>query len=665
MRKLTIDFETRGSVNLKTSGLFKYAESPDTDIICISFKDSNALSPCVYYTEKFAALLPEGHRLPLVKDIGLLTRLFGLVDVIEAHNATFEMIMWREVMAKRRGMPDIPFNKVRCSAAKAAYYALPRSLSDVGSALNLNVQKDAAGYALMMKMCKPRKPTLADPSIWHEYPEDLARLGRYCIRDVETEEEMSGLLPDMPERELNSWRMDFNINNRGLMVDVEGIKNIRAKVEDSETKLILEIQELTKGFVKSARQIDNLKRWLADNGIDVDNLTKDTVTQTLKKDCPADVARVLEIRQLLGKSSVAKFEAMQDYTCQDNRMHGLFMWHGATTGRFSGKGPQLQNYPRESFKDREIEDVLAWDKETIEIWHCPIMQAASKCLRGMIVAPENKLLVAADFEQIEARVLAWLAREEKVLQQFRDKLPIYELAAADIYGKPYNKINKEERQIGKVCTLALGYQGWISALQNMATAYGIVLPSEDECKKIMTEWRMSRPATVHLWKDYEEAVMKTVSTGQPHSVGCIKFGIQDGFLRVLLPSGRKISYYQPRIDEVVTPYGGEKKSVTYMTQRAINKAGSTKWDRVPTYGGKLAENITQAVAADLLIDALKRVEASSKFKTVLHVHDEVVAEVDAGFKDLKEYEDLVAEVPEWAKGLPIAASGWIGKRYRK
>jgi DNA polymerase len=341
------------------------------------------------------------------------------------------------------------------------------------------------------------------------------------------------------------------------------------------------------------------------------------------------------------------------------------MWHGATTGRFAGKGPQIQNYPRDSYPDFDVNTIIELSNEDIEEMYAPVRQAASKCLRGMLLADSGKLLIAADFEQIEYRVLAWLAGEQKVLDMLQEKeAMIYEKTAAYIYKKPYLQISKDERQIGKVCNLALGYQGWINALVSMATAYNLTLPDTEECTRIMTEWRCSRPATVKFWHNLEDAAMRTVKTGKPHSVGRIKFGIQHGFLRMLLPSGRMISYYKPEIQKKKTPYGVEKEVVTFLVNRAKGKSGVTAFIRDSTYGGKLAENATQAVSADILIESMKRVE-DKNIPVVFHVHDEVVCEIIKNSISLEKFESLISVLPMWADGLPLAASGWIGERYRK
>lgn len=680
---LTMDLESRSRVDLRGCGMYVYAADPSTDIMCFAFKIDQE-EPLLWVPEKFKRLLA-GSPLSTTTD-EVFIQAVNSADEIEAHNAGFEAIMWQEIMVQRYGFPALPFDKIRCSAAKAAYYALPRSLDGLGKALELDVKKDTTGYRIMMKMCKPNRA-----GAWNEDPKDFEKLCVYCIRDVDTEHAASSRLIELPEEELNTWRLDQIINNRGIYVDVSAINNLIAKVAKKESSLLLEVQAITGGVVNSVKQVQATRAWLKEQGLELKDLSKGTVSNALEKNIPPKVRRLLEIRQSLSKSSVSKLKSMANRANEDQRVRGTLMYHGATTGRWSGKGMQPHNYPRDSYGDKEISDILTLDNPMVEmLYGCPIKNA-SKCLRGMITAPQGGDLICADFSSIEGRVLAWIANEELVLSGYRKGKDTYKIAAAPIYGKKYEDINKDERQVGKVIELACGYQGYVGAFKAMASSYGVSYPKEQKVELIgkaearrdkkkvgpITEdeifeawagplimtWRSSRLNTVDYWKGIEHAALSAVKNRgdkKVYSYGRIKFGIRGGFLHCRLPNGRLLSYYAPAPTTTKTKYGVEKEVISFMGVDSY----TGKWTRLKTYGGKLTENIVQAIARDLLVEAMHRVEAAG-YPIVLHVHDEIVAEIPEGTGNLKEFEDLMSIVPAWAKGCPIGAEGWIGKRYRK
>lgn len=657
--KLTIDLESRSKVDLKKRGMYVYAEDPSTDILCFSFKRDNE-PPELWVPEKFLPLCS-----PRINEIRKRTPIFlraiEQAEEIEAHNAGFEAVMWAEIMVKRYGFPELPLEKLYCSAAKAAYYALPRALGEACSALGVSEQKDKAGYQVMMRMCKPRKPTKYNKSEWNEDQKDFEDLCLYCMQDVNAEYALSQALPPLPEYERKIWLMDQVINRRGIPIDVKGVTTLKNSVAAKERELLLEMEALTLGSVKSARQRDKTLDFLNGEGVAVSDLRKDTVVAELESDGLSSTAkRVLEIRQSLGKSSVSKLDAMLESACRDNRVRGAFMYAGATTGRWAGKMIQPQNFPRDSFEtDDEVDFVLTASNEMIEVlFGCP-MQTASKCLRGMIKASGEKYLIGADFSAIEARVLAWLANESKALKAYRDGLDIYKVNAVDIFGVKYENVDKGQRQIGKVSELSLGYQGYTGAFDSMARNYGVILPEERQ-KEIIHAWRESRPMTVALWKGLENAALMAVKTKQPHSYGSIKYGVRGNFLHCRLPSGRLLSYPFPSTAQITDKYNREKEVVTFYGVDTHTK----KWSLQKTYGGSLTENVVQAIARDILAEAMPRIE--KRWPIVMHVHDESLSETDyADENTVKEYEKTMAEPPAWALDCPIDASGWFGKRYRK
>lgn len=370
------------------------------------------------------------------------------------------------------------------------------------------------------------------------------------------------------------------------------------------------------------------------------------------------IKRAIQLRLSLAKTPVKKYEAFRARTVA-GRAHGMLLYHGASTGRWSSTGINVQNLPRPSFSDTDtcIELFAYRDPEIIDMLYDDTMEALSSCLRGMITAPEGKRLLAADYSAIEARVLAWLAGQEDVLAVFRGHGKLYEHTAAQIYRIPIEQISKDQRQIGKVAALALGYQGAVGAFQSMAGNYGLKVPDE-QAEQIKDDWRAANKHIVKFWRKLDDAAIEAVRSNQQCSVGNkgIAFKVSGGFLYCRLPSGRLLAYCQPKIAEGT--FGNDQ--VSYMGVDPLTR----KWCRQYIYGGKWAENITQAVARDLMAAAMLRVEAAG-YEVVLSVHDELLAEAPEGHGSLQEFEALMCELPPWAGGLPIAAAGFEAKRYRK
>ena len=585
MKKLTFDLESRSAVALRKCGAYRYAADASTDILCFAFKEHSE-PPKIWVPDKFL------HLYDFSFDVAGADEFAQAVDraeVIEAHNAGFEAAMWAEIMVKRYGFKPLPMDKLRCSAALAAMHALPRALGEACMAVGLSVrlQKDAEGKKIMMRFAKRKKATKRLPERWYEDVDDFTKLCDYCKQDVVAEEALSDKLHDMPDEELGVWRLDQTINNRGFAVDLPGIAWLIDLLNGKETALLAEVKTLTAGQVDSVRQVAATVQWLRSNGVQLDSLGKEYVTAALKKGgMIPEARRILEIRQQLGKSSVSKLATMQRMACADGRVRGTLVYHGASTGRWTGKGPQPQNYPRDSYSEKAVDEIITLDSDMVELLYDDTFKTASRCLRGMITAGPGKMLVAADFNAIEARVLAWLAGETKTLDAFRSGLDLYKVTACDIYpGVKYDEVSKDQRLVGKVAVLALGYQGWLGAFASMAEIYGVKV-SEDNAKEIILAWRNSHPNTKALWKGLELAAIKTIRSGRPHAYGRIKFGMRDDFLHMRLPSGRLLSYYKPSLVEGVSPYGEPKTSIRFLGVDSVKR----KWVRQATYGGKLAEN---------------------------------------------------------------------------
>jgi len=681
---LTIDFETRSEANIKEVGTYRYAEDPTTEILCLAVKvDDNR--PQVWVPAPWRHLQPAYVEPFLTND--QLQELINRADIIEAHNVEFELQIWLEKMT---AFDPLPKKKLRCTAARAAAVALPRYLEGACEALHLRIQKDKAGHLLMQKMCKPRKPTKKNKAKWWEANEDMIRLIEYCCTDVDAERELSKAIPELSQKEYLAWRHTMKVNERGLLISLDEIEGIEKAVRLYEETLAGRVPELTDGAVESTTQTIKIVQWLNSIGVKTKSVARAKLRKLLAGNLPAEARELLEIRQTLGRSSLAKYETMKRWACKDGRIRGLLMYHGAGTGRFTGKGPQPHNYPRGTLKGWEdycIRDFQTCSLGTLEaLWGDP-MEAAASCLRGVMVAPDGRILVAADLGQIEARKLAWLADETRTLQAFREGLDAYRVAAQLIYRITYDEVTDDQRQVGKAAVLACGYQGGWKAYQTSADIYNVKVPEEEAQRigqeiyakerewpgeekifqwwatPIVTKWRKANPNIVRFWAGVENAALKAVETGKPHAYGPIKYGIRKNWLCCRLPSGRLISYYAPEVQTIVTPWGAEKAAVTYLAMK------EGRWVRDKTYGGKLTENIVQASSRDILTEAMIRLERE-RFPVVMHVHDEVIVELPKSIQYGMDYGvarvcQLLCDVPSWAEGLPITADGWAGRRYRK
>lgn len=664
MKKLTIDFETRSAAPIRKVGAARYAEDRTTEAICLALKWQGE-EPVIWYSPAFRG----GLTLPTVSD-DMVRSMIKTADVIEAHNAQFEYFIWKYVMP-RYGFAMFDVKKLRCSAAKAATYGLPRSLEQACQVMKVRQQKDMEGSRLMMSLCRPRKALkaemLADPDwesklYWRGTSADFTRLGIYCMQDVRAEEDFSDSLPDLPEAEQRLWLLDLAINDRGVHVDAPATTAIVQCLETHSSALIRKFCQLTGGQVNSPRQREATLRHLIALGVQMDGLTANDVEAALASTENETARQILKIRQSLSKASTAKYKAFLEARNSDDRLRGMFMYHGAGTGRWTGKIVQPHNFPRGSFSDVDgaIRLFQAGDLEAVDLFYADPMVAAATCIRGMITPAEGHDFICADYSAIEGRVLAWLAGEEDALNVYREGRDPYKVAAAAIYHTTADAVDKSQRQVGKVAELACGYQGGVNAFNRMAENYGVELP-ESEVKSIVEKWRANRPETVRYWAELERACFAAVSKpGAVYKYRNVKFTVRNGFLAVKLPSGRCLYYANPRIEQKEMSWGGMKAVVSYEGVNSMTR----KWVRSYLYGGLLAENITQATARDVLVNGLFQVE-SRDYPVVLHVHDEAVAEVPETAGSVEEFEKLLCTTPVWAAGLPLKAEGWRGKRYKK
>lgn len=799
----TIDFETRSACDLRKHGAWLYSKHHTTRAMCLSYKLPGYERPGRWHMAHPDLLVSES---PAPLDLFAFVLAGGL---LEAHNAFFERCVWRNVMVARHGWPAMCSTQWRCSAAKASAASLPRDLEGAAKAMALDVEKDMEGRRLMLKLSKPRQPrkaeivawmeeegltgdyrryksrfTEANGPLWHETEEELERLWDYCDQDVLTEEALSEATPDLPEGELRLWQLDQCINEQGARFDLKLAKAALDLAAQYRVKLNRELEEMT--GISAATKRQQVKDWLASNeGVVLPDTAADTLDWYLdREEMSGRARRVIEIVKYVNKTSTRKYQAMLDRTDpEDERARDLLMYHGASTGRWSGKGIQVQNFPRGNVKNRwgmtadgaeyayfdidlACQDILDGDLEWIESMHGDVMEVLSAALRGAIVPKDGHDLIVADYSAIEARCVLWLAGAEGALEVFRSGGDIYCDMAEGIYGYPvHKKTHPQERQFGKQAILGLGYGMGFMTFLLTCRKYGITFsvaqvkgilgdkyekyyewvqdylfpkptgdPRKDTDKRRqasknrrrLTDEREDPKAVIHelalmkytvdvyrtryaevkeMWAEQETAAMSAVRSwerkvteaqetarsewedawgpldesigfgqmdwetvsfrdaieGPRYEAGMCAWFVRGGFLCCELPSGRLLRYRDPHIKPTKTAWGETKDGLRYMT---VVTGG--KWARAGTYGGKLVENITQAVARDIMADAaLRTVDDGTPYSIIMSVHDELVAEVPQTEGSERDFEEVMSKTLPWADGCPVTAEAERYGRYRK
>jgi len=543
----------------------------------------------------------------------------------------------------------------------------------------------------MLQMSRPRKPRKGEPKgalLWWDEPEKLQRLIEYCRQDVRVERAIAKRVRRLDSLERRVYLLDQKVNDRGVHIDVPLIEAAQKIVAEGTLRGNAELRALTEGEVGSVTKVADLTKWLQAAGADIDNLRKDTIRDFLDGfDGDDEVRRVAEIRQEIGKSSTAKLEAFLSVVGEGDRARGLLLYHGASTGRWAGRLIQPQNFPRPSVPSVEdfIPRVLAGDFDLIEIEE-PALIVVSSMLRSMISATPGHRLIAGDYAQIEARVVAWIAGQDDLVAAFAAGAKIYEEMGAAYSGKPLDSITKDsdERQVGKNSVLGCGFgMGADRFAEQVQQQSGIVLPRGERDEKgkllegevdvaqlIIKTYRTKFPLIPQFWKDINNAARGAVrEPGRIFRCGrndSVRFVVRGQFLWCVLPSGRPLAYARPRLERHrVVPKNPEMEpftteSVTFMSVDSVTR----KWKRTHGYGGLFTENVVQGTARDLLADAMLR-EEDAGYPIVIHTHDEAVADVPEGHGSLDEFLEIMRECPQWAEGLPVAVDGWEGERYRK
>lgn len=623
---VSLDFETYSECDIRAAGAWAYADHPSTEVLCMAWSVND--EPPELWTPGMPAPIE-------------LFRLIERGAEVWAWNSFFELAIWQRVLM----WPTIPIAQWNDTAALAAAQAYPRALGKCGEFMEMtgDAAKDKRGKYLIQRICKPYRGKRV-------HDQDLLReLHDYCRQDVVAESEIRKQLRPLHPSERAVWEADQRMNLRGVKLDAANCEHAIEIIKKVESELNQEVFDLTDGELASTSSRAKSLDWINRQGLTMESYDKAAVTCALEGVCPPKVYRFLQIRQALSKSSTKKFQAMLACLGRDGRAHGTGMYHGAATGRWSGRHFQPQNLPRPIVDDVDpIIDALRF--------RCPDqlpgepMALLASCLRGMLIASKGRRLIVSDYSAIEARVLAWLAGHETVLQSFREGLDLYKVTASDMYGIPYASVDKDQRFLSKIATLALGYQGGSRAFQKMAVNYGTDV-DEATALKIRDDWRAANRPIVKLWHEVERSASNAIQYGRREETRAGDFMMVTGDLLFKLPSGRCLSFPQAALIN---------NKITYQGMNNFTH----KWGAIETYGGSLVQSITQAVARDLLAHALLKLDAAG-YDPIMTVHDEIVADTKIGHGSLDEFNTLMCELPEWASGLPVDVEGYEADRYRK
>lgn len=665
MKTLSIDLETFSSVDIKERGRHNYVDSPDFEILLFGY--------AVDYGQPVVIDLACGESVPQE----ILQALFDASVKKTAWNAMFEISCFAKVFGLSRDQLCRWTEQWHDTMVQARYCALPGSLDAAGKALGLpeDKRKIATGKSLIRLFSCPRKPTAKDPRtrvMPSDEPEKWKLYKTYNAGDVTTEMTIAKYLEPwpLPEDVRRQWLLDVVQNERGVPVDMELVDGALRVMAETEEELNREAQQITD--LENPNSREQLKAWVErELSTDLADLTKETVEMLLKKDLPANVRRVLEIRQELSKAAPKKFVAMRDNVCSDGRLRGMMVFYGASrTGRWASRTVQFQNLVRTHIIGMDFARDLVKRGQAAPVRFCygNVPDTLGQLVRTALTASNGRILTDCDYSAIEARVIAWLSGEEWALEEFRGEGKIYEATAAQMFNTPKDKIKKgnpeyELRQRGKVATLACGFGGGPAAMERMDVGHKI---AKDEYPGLVKQWRTANPHIVKYWYLIEEAAMTAMRTGNPVTVNptgkapvTFRHEVSDllHFLTLELPSGRKLFYPFPGFTE--NRFG--KESLCYMGQN--QKTG--KWGQVETYSGKLVENIVQATARDLLAEALARLEKAG-FEVIFSIHDEIVIDTPQEIEDsLDRVAAIMTVIPPWAEGLPLNAAGWRGPYFIK
>ena len=645
MKTLSIDIETYSDQNLAKTGVYRYVESPVFEILLFSYSvDGN---PVQLVDLACGEIIPAD----------IISALEDDAVTKWAFNSNFE----RVCLSRYLGYPTgeyLDSGSWKCSMVWAATMGLPLSLEGVGAVLGLEKQKLTEGKDLIKYFCQPCAPTKSNGqrtrNLPAHAPDKWLAFKKYNIRDVETEMSIQARLAKypVPDRVWDEYHIDQKINDRGVALDMELVRQAIQMDGRSRSELTRAMKDLT--ALENPNSVQQMKQWLSDNGMETDTLGKKAVAELLKT-APPELQKVLTLRQQLAKSSVKKYQAMETAVCADGRAKGMFQFYGANrTGRWAGRIIQMQNLPQNHLDDlaeaRSL--VRSGDYDAVEMLYEDVPDTLSQLIRTAFVPQDGRKFIVADFSAIEARVIAWLADETWRQEVFAEGKDIYCASASQMFGVPVEKhgINGHLRQKGKIAELALGYGGSVGALKAMgALEMGL---TEEELPPLVDAWRQANPNITELWWDVDRAAMEAVRFKHTNETHGITFSCRSGMLFITLPSGRQLAYVKPKVG--TNKFGGD--CITYE-----GVGGTKKWERLDSYGPKFVENIVQATARDILCYAMNTLRCCS---IVMHIHDEVVIEADRRMS-LQAVCDQMGRTPPWAKGLQLRADGYETDFYKK
>ena len=662
MIHLSIDLETYSDVNLKKAGLYRYVQSPAFEILLFAYSFDGAPTQVID--------MAQGEKIPLE----VIHALTDPQCLKHAYNAAFEWYCLSKYMGAQ-----LPPSQWRDTMLHGLYAGYTAGLDATGRALGIpeDKQKLATGKALIRYFCVPCKPTKSNGGRTRNYPHhdpekwELFKTynGQDVVAEMEIERRLSVFpVPDFVQKQ---WETDLLINARGVAVDMDFCEGALELGETIRAQLTDEAVQLS--GLQNPNSVKQLAHWLsAETGDDITSLRKETIKELLGRDNADHVQRMLEIRQELGKTSTKKYDAIEAAVCDDGRVRGLLQFYGANrTGRWAGRLVQVQNLPRTYTEPLEFARELVKGRklDALRTVYGSPNDTLSQLIRTAFVAAPGNVLIDADFSAIEARVISWLADEEWRLEVFRTHGKIYEASASQMFGVPLERIKKGNpeyslRQRGKVAELALGYQGGVPAMRQMDTGKLLADLPDEEIKDIVDKWRNTNPKIRNLWYSFNDAAIRVIQNGGSLRVRCCTFARECDCIRgttcmtISLPSGRKLYYVEPAVGE--NRWGGP--SITYMGVNDKNK-----WGRIETYGGKLVENVVQAIARDCLAQAIEHLEAAG-LPVVFHIHDEVVidtAAFDTNDAMLDKVVKIMSTPIPWAEGLPLGADGWVGAFFKK
>ena len=645
MRTLSIDLETYSDQSLAKTGVYRYVESPDFEILLFAYSVDGGPVQQID--------LACGEKVPSE----ILSALDDDKVTKWAFNANFERICLSRFLGYPTGDYLEP-DSWKCSMIWAAYMGLPLSLEGAGAVLGLEKQKLTEGKDLIKYFCQPCAPTKSNGQRTRNLPEHSPdkwlAFKRYNIRDVETEMSIQARLSKypVPDSVWEEYHLDQEINDRGVGLDMELVRQAIQMDGRSRSELTQAMKKLTS--LDNPNSVQQMKQWLSDNGLETETLGKKAVAEFLKT-APLELQKVLLLRQQLAKSSVKKYQAMETAVCADGRARGMFQFYGANrTGRWAGRIIQMQNLPQNHLDDLSEARglVRAGDFDALEMLYEDVPDTLSQLIRTAFVPQENRKFIVADFSAIEARVIAWLAGEKWRQDVFAEGKDIYCASASQMFGVPVEKhgVNGHLRQKGKIAELALGYGGSVGALKAMgALEMGL---QEDELPALVSAWRQANPKIVQFWWAVDRAVMDAVTRKTTTKIHGIIFSARNGMLFITLPSGRSLAYVKPKIG--TNKFGGD--CITYE-----GVGGTKKWERIDSYGPKFVENIVQATSRDILCYATQTLHCCS---IVMHIHDEVVIEADCRMS-LQAVCDQMGRTPPWASGLQLRADGYETDFYKK